>query len=229
MRRNSQSTHPTTAAERNELRYYALGLASAVFVMAFFGTMWGLWASSVIQPGTASVLYYCLVGLIALALVASGLWLIRTVRRLPREAAPMSRQHAVEGRRYGIVFGIIFGLEGLFIGIASYVCSNILHNENALVPVTAIIVGLHFLPLARLFQVWPYYVTGAVLTLLGLVTLLVIPTNAVLGAGYAWIGVPGIGSALTLYATGLVAWFIGRDVAYGAAGRRRGRSRLRRL
>ena len=199
----------STISERNALRYYALGLSSAVFVMAFFGTVWSVWGSSVIPPGTITILYYCAVGLIALVLAAVGIWLIRAILRLPHDASPKSKQRSIEGRRYGVIFGIVFGLEGLFLTVANYLFSN-----TVFTPVAAIIVGLHFLPLARLFKVWPYYVTGAILTLLGLITLLAIPINTTLGAGYAWIGVPCIGSTLTLYATAIAVCFIARNVAY---------------
>lgn len=66
---------------------------------------------------------------------------------------------AAEGKRAGMWFGIIFGLEGALIAGAAIGLSA--HGLANWIPVAAAaIVGIHFLPLARLFRVPLYYFTG---------------------------------------------------------------------
>jgi hypothetical protein len=71
-----------------------------------------------------------------------------------------------DGRRIGRVVGIASTIEGLAIFAAFQVLVNV-HATDLMLPVTAIIVGLHFIPLARWIPARLYYATGALLILLG--------------------------------------------------------------
>lgn len=71
----------------------------------------------------------------------------------------------------GRLVGIWSAVEGVAIFVAANVCINIGARE-AIAPVIAIIVGLHFLPLARGIPLPLYYATGAALVALGLAALL---------------------------------------------------------
>ncbi len=104
-------------------------------------------------------------------------------------------------------FVIIFAVEGLAIGIASYLC-NVTDRFDRFFPIMAIIVGLHFLPLARLFRVTFYYAVGALLCLLGLTALLFVPATITL-ADREMLGrllLVGFGAAAILWTTGLTLW-----------------------
>ncbi|HEV7236370.1 MAG TPA: hypothetical protein VGN15_09330, partial [Ktedonobacteraceae bacterium] len=76
----------------------------------------------------------------------------------------------------------------------------------------AIIVGLHFLPLAALFEVKMYYLVGVLLCLLAIITLVVVPESATLGGqqiSAQWV-VLGFGAALILWGVGLGLWLLGK-------------------
>jgi len=107
-------------------------------------------------------------------------------------------------------FGVIFGVEGVAILAASVVCNATGHFE-LFFPIMAIIVGLHFLPLARLFDVRMYFLTGALLCLLGISALLVVPVTSTLGEReiMARALVVGDGCAIILWGTGLLLWVRG--------------------
>ena len=71
---------------------------------------------------------------------------------------------AAKGKRAGIFFGIIFGLEGGLIGLSAALLSHA-GLVDWIPIVAAVIVGLHFIPLARLFEVRLYYWTGTIIVI----------------------------------------------------------------
>jgi hypothetical protein len=76
----------------------------------------------------------------------------------------------------------------------------------------ALIVGVHFFPLAALFQVKTHYLVGALLCLLAIITLLVVPESIKLGGQQItaqWV-VLGFGAALILWGVGLSLWLLGK-------------------
>jgi hypothetical protein len=71
---------------------------------------------------------------------------------------------AAKGKRAGMFFGIIFGAEGGLIALCSVLLARV--GLDFWIPIAAaVIVGLHFIPLARLFEVPLYYWTGAIIVL----------------------------------------------------------------
>ena len=178
------------------------GHASGVFFMAFFGTLWGSigvgglagWGAP--WPTVAVIL-------IGVALLGGGIALWRGAGRVRDAAVPEGGWDAAIGRK----FGLVFGLEGVAILIASVV-TNATDHFALFFPLMAIIVGVHFLPLASLFDVRFYYLTGALLCLVGFVGLFVVPVNATLGEREIlarWLVVGG-GCAVILWGTGLLLW-----------------------
>jgi hypothetical protein len=104
---------------------------------------------------------------------------------------------------------VVFGSEALLIALASILLSaNRL--DDFIVPVIALIVGLHFLPLAWLFQVRFYYATGALISLVAVVTLLAVPRTAAANGAPLWVIVPATGCAVVLWLTAAVALLLGR-------------------
>ncbi len=178
------------------------GVASGVCFMAFFGTLWASIGVGGVG-GWAAPWPTVVVLLIGVVLLGGAVSLWRGSGRL--------RDVAMEGGdNTGRWFGIVFALEGAAIAIASVVCNATGHFDRFF-PIMALIVGIHFLPLARLFQIGMYYLTGALLCLVGIVALLAVPVNATLG-GQAimarWLVVGG-GCAVILWVTALLLWVQG--------------------
>ena len=93
-------------------------------------------------------------------------------------------------------FGIIFGAEGLLIWLCVMLLQHL--GLSVWIPIAvALIVGVHFLPLAHVFEVPLYYWTGALSTL-GVIACLLIPDmdKRVLSAA--------LGMAAVLWATALM-------------------------
>jgi hypothetical protein len=134
----------------------ARGLAFGAAILTLFGLAWAMAAllNYRAHPHWAVILALW----IAASLIAAAVF--RMICPGGTAAADPNRA-AAEGKRAGMWFGIIFGLEGALIaGAAILLSANGLQNW---IPVAAAaIVGIHFLPLARLFRVPLYYFTGIV-------------------------------------------------------------------
>jgi hypothetical protein len=130
-----------------------------------------------------------------------GVLLLREARALPKDP---SREDGARGKSIVRGFGIIFGLEIVLIALAS-VLRSIFPLSWFIAPTTALIVGIHFLPLARLFQVRVGYVTGALLCLLALIALVALLFGLPLAGSspYHWSLFVGIGTTLVLWVTDL--------------------------
>ncbi|MGG3889655.1 DUF7010 family protein [Metabacillus fastidiosus] len=180
--------------------------ASGVFFMAFFGTLWAYTGVMGLQGWGVTLLLVTVI--IGIALFIGGVSLIRASRELKNQVSKADLKREKSKRFW---FNIIFAAEGLAIVITIAVCNSTRHSE--LIPlIIAIIVGVHFLPLAHLFQVRLYYFTGTLLCLLAIMTLLFVPEKVTLGEYQinAFMSVVGFGSALILWGTGLAIWLLGK-------------------
>jgi hypothetical protein len=153
-------------------------------VMSVFGAVWclaGLHAHENTPVWTYSI---PIAVTVAIVLVAA--------RVLPKRLPPS----AEAARRAGRVLGISSAVEG----VAMFVAANVLSVFGAsayLASTFAVIVGLHFLPIAKWAPFPPYWVTGGALTLLGLGSVAVAeaPVRSLL---------VGIGAAVILWGSSVV-------------------------
>lgn len=183
------------------------GTASGVLLMTFFGTAWaGIGIGGLRGWGNPWLPITAIV--IGILLFVCGYTLIRSSQGLSSDSNKSGMQRS---RRIGMWFNIIFGLEFILIAVAGAICGSINHFEYFF-PVMALIVGAHFLPLAYLFKVNAYYVTGVLLCLLAIVTMLFIPVNVHLWNHeiLAWWLFTGFGSSLILWVTCVMIWLTGR-------------------
>ncbi|MGB6687438.1 MAG: hypothetical protein WBE76_06315 [Terracidiphilus sp.] len=137
------------------------GCLAGAAILTLFGSAWCIiaLASWAARPGwsipAGFVATIALLGLCVLRLIA--------LRNIPNIDDPAA---AAKGKRAGILFGIIFGAEGGLIALCATLLARM--GLDIWIPIAvAIIVGLHFLPLARVFEVPLYYWTGA-LSVLGM-------------------------------------------------------------
>jgi hypothetical protein len=174
-----------------------LGLAGGCLWLVTVGTVYAAWSLLTVRSALATSL------LAAMCIFAAGMYffgiaMIRGVRQLP--FLPADRPS--EGRRISSQFAMIVAAEGAAIAAVSVACERT-HHWRFIVPLILIIVGLHFLPLARLFAVPRYYVTGALFCAIPIVTMVSIPASAHVGHALSWITIPAVGCALVSLGT---AW-----------------------
>ncbi len=132
----------------------ARGLAFGAAILTAFGLAWAL--AAVLNVPNRPRWWVVLALWIAASLIAAAVF--RIICPGGTAAADPERA-AAEGKRAGMWFGIIFGLEGALIAGAAVWLSA--HGLTMWIPVAAAaIVGIHFLPLARIFKAPLYYSTG---------------------------------------------------------------------
>jgi hypothetical protein len=138
------------------------GTIAGAAILTLFGSLWCIitlanWAA---RPGwsmPAGVAF----PIILLMLCMMRLWSLRGIRNSEGSVA------AAKGKRAGKLFGVIFGMEGGLIALSSTLLAR--YGLSIWIPIAAaLIVGLHFIPLAFVFEVPLYYWTGA-LSVLGAV------------------------------------------------------------
>lgn len=121
--------------------------------MAIFAAIW--WVAGMYASHNGSPLRYCVGFIVSACIIVAAL-------RPPEEKLPAE---AVERR--GRLVGIASAAEGALIFAAFVILPNVGGMRFA-APIVAMIVGIHFLPLARWMPERLYYVTAALLTALGI-------------------------------------------------------------
>jgi hypothetical protein len=152
----TQTTIESSLLIRPVARFVAIGL----FLMAFFTTLWALWALYGLPLAVATVLVVIFVAL-AVIFVINGVQLIKSASSLP---VPSGAESKRRGRALQLGFGITFAAEGVIIAL---VCA-LLGMSGAYAyfgPAIALVVGLHFIPFAFLFhRTIDFYIAGWVVT-----------------------------------------------------------------
>lgn len=166
-------------------RQFMWGLSNGITVLAVAGAFWCSMATPRVGwPVLAPVI------VVGAVLVSAA---VRT-RRLAagfgrRELRTAAEPYRARARR--IQAGLLGAslLEGGMVGMAVWLC-RLAQRDDLIWPAMALAVSLHFLPLAWLFSVRPYYATAAAGSTLALVLLLVPETwlppltrLAIVGAG----------------------------------------------
>ncbi len=151
---------------------------------AVFGGMWlGLWAHSEYPESVAALLAIAAVtaALLAAAYQAykANSLALKAIAQTPESLRKSRMFSLVNARQWGVIFVVAVVLSR--IGYARWI-----------LPAVVLIVGLHFLPLARLFAYRPHYLTGAALVLLACV--------------YPFAALEGPESAVGALGAGLILW-----------------------
>lgn len=175
-----------------------LGIASGIFFMAFFGAYWGF-TSAVFMNSPFQFIAFLVIGLVTLVFFGIGGILLKFALSLPKT---LSQEDAAESKRIWVWFGIIFGIEFLLIAISSILLSTF-QVDVFIAPATALIVGIHFFPLSRLFRVPVFSMTGWLLSVLALVALIALLLGLPIAGSspYNWSLFVGMGTTLTLWLT----------------------------
>jgi hypothetical protein len=93
-----------------------------------------------------------------------------------------------------------------------------LHLLQYVWPSVALIVGLHFFPLRYAFRLPVYDVTGAFMSLVGIVAMVALAMGHDLGMPHGWDVVVGLSCALVLWGTCGYIWLKVREALTRPAG-----------
>ena len=182
------------------------GSTFGAWFMALFGLGWAAAGASAIG-GAAQVGVLVVAGTFAVALVLGGIRTRRAASVLPHDDSPAVLAHR---RRLFRRFNLVSGLQWLAIVVASVLLGRA--GLAAFIPAAvAFVVGVHFFPLATLFDVRAYRATGGALCALAAAALFV--------ASPRRLALVGLGSAAVLFATGAYVLFLARGSRWPAASR----------
>jgi hypothetical protein len=181
---------PAAALHPAELR----GRASGTGIMAFFALAWTVWGTTGMASVPGKVVFGVGVVLTVVFFVLAA--------RLHRMAAhvpvtvddPLTdevKQHTASR------FRLILVIEWIPIIALGAILGSTGHTE-ALPALIALVVGLHFIPLATLFRVSGYRTTGIAICMVAVIGALL---AVLLSKSILWTLIPGLGSALILYLT----------------------------
>lgn len=172
---------------------YLRGVAFSTIITATFAAFWGL-SGSIAVPGSARIALLLLVVLITALLVRQAFVFLRAARDAP--LADTYTTNPFGTRAYGLAVVAQF----VAIPIVSRMLS-IMGYPDAILSAIAMIVGLHFFGLIRAFQSWRFAVVGSAMIVLGLLSLVLVPSIEVEGGVLALrAAVVGWGCAMILWA-----------------------------
>jgi hypothetical protein len=123
------------------------GTATGLLMMAFFTCLWSGIAFGGLQ---FSVFKYALIifPFLIMLFIVYAIKFFGIAKHFP---ASLSVEDAAEKKKMGKWFGIIFGAEGLGIFLAVNIVINMGHPD-LIIPAIALVVGVHFYPMARIFR-----------------------------------------------------------------------------
>jgi hypothetical protein len=165
------------------------------------GTLWLIVASmgfatgSLLWIGTpmARGALAAVVGLAALLLGVS-MRAIRTARRMVDDPPARTDERRTLMRRF--TFIVVAEVVGIMVvnGLCSFY-----RRYGLMAPLDVIVVGLHFVALARLFQVPRYTVMGWLFCAIPIAAMIAVPEQTLIGRAPAWFVVPSLLSAFVVW------------------------------
>jgi len=160
----------------NELK----GRATGVEFLSFFAGVWLFFA--MVSRGVLDATKGALVVVGVLALVAAAEWVRRQARRYPRFPEDPAVKRAfrwINAAQWAAGFALYFALQ-------------FLHRGDYFMPGLAAIVGLHFLPLAKLFRAPANYAVGGLMVVWSAVSMAFVPVEHL--------------PSTSAFGTGLILW-----------------------
>ncbi len=183
-------------------------IATGLFMMAFFTMMWAGIAYGSLQHGLPVLILFAL---ISASFIGYGIYLFNISKLFPKLE---SEEDKAEGKTTGKWFGIIFGAEGLVIFVGINIVINIGHADLT-IAVIALVVGLHFYPLARVFKRKIDYYLATWTTLIAVIAIVLILNKTYSPAGVdAFLGI-GVAIATSCYGAYMIArgWKLEKPVS----------------
>lgn len=162
------------------IRRRSIGLAVGALWLIAISLVFIVWSLLVIRTTMATVV---LIGTCVLlgAFVAAGVVVIRVAVGLPDSTVPRSPEEKKIWRRFALVVSaevIAFSVINAILGATK--------NYELMPSLNLIVVGIHFFPLAWIFRVPRYHISGLLFCVIPAVTLLAIPKQFAIGYALAW-------------------------------------------
>lgn len=177
-------------------RRRAVGMTIGALWLIVAGAAFATWALVMINTTVAVGGLVVMLMLVA-ALIVVGVAMVRAVLRLPGRVPPKTPREERMGRQFVWVVVAEFAAFMVVNGFLS-ITKRFIFIE----PLDLIIVGIHFLPLAYLFDVRRYYLMGALFCAIPALTLLAVSRATLVGDVQAWYVLPSLGCSAVAVLTG---------------------------
>lgn len=171
-----------------------IGLAGAALWLVAIGTAFTIVSLALIGTSAAR---FALAGvsIAVIIFLAIGIGVLRAVLRSPNASALTAEGQVMARRFKWVVIGEVAAIM-IVNGIASA-----MQYFQLIAPLDILIVGIHFFPLASLFRVPRYYWMGGLFCAVTVLTLVLVPAHAQVGAADAWLVWPTFGCSLVAWVT----------------------------
>jgi hypothetical protein len=171
------------------------GMAGAALWLVAISAVFTALSLTMISTSLARLVLASVV-IAAIAYIVTGAGVIRAILRSPGATPPRTAEDRIMLRR----FVPVVAAEVIAIMVVNGICAVTQHLE-LITPLDLLIVGIHFLPLARIFRVPRYYWMGALFGLAPVLTLILVPLHTQVGAADAWFVIPTFGCTAVAWAT----------------------------
>jgi len=200
-----QVATPAVASPETITRAAVQGTVIGSIFMIVFGLIWGLFTLFGLDT-VGKIIIAALVVLVTVALSVTSSSLLRGARHLPNVMTPEAQ---AEARRTNRNSGIILVVETLTIVVVDTIL-GITHHPTLTAPVTSLIVGLFFFPIALLFKVPIYYLTGTLVTLLSIIAIVALFLGVVGIGPYTWAVIVDFGSTVLFWLSAVNTLYVGK-------------------
>jgi hypothetical protein len=158
-------------------RGFKFGAGVGALILTYAGAAWAF--AALINSAGAASWEFGMSAMPALALTVMSVMRLVAIAKHPWPDASYNAsgadaaERARRGRKVGLWFGIVFGVEAIVIASTAMFLAR--SGRPLLIPVAVVaIVGAHFLPLARIFRIPIYGFAGAFLMAAALGSLLIV-------------------------------------------------------
>lgn len=173
----------------------AVGLAGGSLWVVAVGGGFAAWSLFSIGPIARHAAYVWVAFLDVCLLI--GIFILRKSLRLPPDTAPPTQADKQKAKSFLIVTGAEIAGFAIVNPIAAFT-----GHFAVMAALNLIVIGLHFIPLAAIFQVRRYLWMGILFCAISIATLLLIPKDRLIGQALAWFVVPSAGCGLAAMVIG---------------------------
>ena len=155
----NSDVHSTVSANQANISQANINRAQGCFFLSIFGAAWLV--TGHMLSGTVKMPVLAVIATVAVAMLAYALTIIRQNKPTAGDV-DLEKKKAVKNTflrinliQWGIIIAALFTL-------------NAINRVEWMIPLTLLVVGLHFLPLVKLFNSPEYIFTGALLVIVAL-------------------------------------------------------------
>ena len=179
-----------------------IGAARGALISSMFGAGWLGWGLGNANVFNGFVFVAPTFGFLAMLLFSCSIYFFRKGRQLRKQHPTIDGPRRKTAAKWFLLVALI---EGIAIAFVSFL-ANHLHRADLATDWCAMVVGLHFLPLAKIFRVPRFTILGILMTLWGVACWALFHSSAIAISA-------SIGTGILLWCWCVYSLFIARSVA----------------